>query len=70
MRTIDRNSDANESLWAKVKHDLALARQLLGMSIYYWTKGRKLRAEYRRCQERGEVFYVDEDPAEPEKRVR
>ena len=50
--------------------DLALAFQLLGMSVYYWTAGRKLRAAYRRCAERGEIFYVDDDPAEPERRIR
>ena len=70
MRTVDNTADPNERWWEKLRRDFALAIQLAGMTAYYWTAGRKLRAAYRRCEQRGEVFYVDDDPAEPERRLR
>ena len=70
MRTVDLKPDSGGSRWTKVRRDLALARRILAMTIYYWTKGRKLRAEFRRCEKKGEIFYVDDDPADPERRVR
>ena len=70
MRTVDYNPEPNESRWKKLRRDLALIRRLLAMTFYYWTKGGKLRDEFRRCEERGEVYYVDDDPAEPERRIR
>ena len=70
MRTVDVKSDPDESRWTKVRRDLALARRLLAMTAYYWTKGRKLRSEFRQCEQQGKIFYVDDDPADPERRVR
>ncbi len=70
MRTVDFKPDPNQSRWTKMGRDLALARRILAMTVYYWTKGRKLRAEFRLCEKKGEIFYVDDDPADPERRVR
>ena len=70
MRTVDNTADPNESWWEKTRRDLALAFQLFGMTIYYWAAGRKLRSAYRRCEKLGETYYVDDDPAEPERRLR
>ena len=70
MRTVDTKTDQSESWWAKVRGDLALAVRLLLMTIYYWTAGRKLRSTYRHCEEQDETFFVDDAPAEPERRLR
>ena len=70
MRTVDQQADPNRSWWAKLKNDLGLAARLFRMTLFYWTRGRKLRATYRRCEQRGEIFYVDDDPAETERRLR
>ncbi len=70
MRTVDSKSDPNESRLAKAMRDLALLRRLLAMTIYYFTKGRQLRAEILRCESLGEIYYVDDDPADPERRLR
>lgn len=70
MRTVDNKANPDEARWEKFKRDLALALQLCGMTVYYWTAGRKFRSMYRRCEERGETYYVDDDPAETERRLR
>ena len=33
-------------------------------------RGRRIRKAYRRCQARGEIYWVDEEPAETERRLR
>jgi hypothetical protein len=39
--------------------DLRLLRSIASMLVQYWIAGGRLRAAYRRCEERGEVFWVD-----------
>ena len=70
MRTVDQRADPNRNWFAKLRNDAALAGRLFGMAVFYWTAGRKMRAAYRRCEQRGEIFYVDDDPAESERRLR
>jgi len=70
MRTNDNQANANESRMAKVLRDFQLLCQLAAMTLYYWTKGSRMRADYRRCVARNEIYYVDDDPAEAERRVR
>ena len=41
------------------RRDLALARRIAGMLYHYLVAGGRLRGRYRRCQERGETFWVD-----------
>jgi hypothetical protein len=33
--------------------------------LFYWTKGRKIRAAYRRCKASGETFWLDDEASEP-----
>jgi len=65
MRTVDNPASADQGLWNKLGTDLALMRRLAGMMLFYWTKGRRIRAAYRRCEASGETFWVDE--ASPER---
>ena len=70
MRTVDNPSDPNENRWVKLRRDFRLMCRLGAMTVYYFTKGRQMRAAYRRCEMNNEIYYVDDDPAEPERRVR
>jgi len=70
MRTVDNQSEPNESRWAKLRRDFRLMRQLAAMTAYYWTRGGRMRAAYHRCQSQNKIYYVDDDPAELERRVR
>jgi len=70
MRTVDNQADPNESRWAKLRRDSRLLCRLAAMTIYYWTKGRQMRAAYRRCEKLNAIYYVDDEPAEPERRAR
>ena len=70
MRTVDNAASAGQSRWNKLRNDLALLLRFAAMILYYFTAGRRLRRTYRACEARGEVFYVDEDPAESERRLR
>ena len=70
MRTVDQKKNPNTGWWAKLRSDVGLAVRLARMTIFYWTTGRKLRAGYRHIEQRGEIFYVDDDPTETERRLR
>jgi hypothetical protein len=70
MRTVDNAASAQQSRWQKFSNDLALLLRFAMMIFYYLTAGRRLRRSYRACEARGEVFWVDEDPAESERRLR
>jgi len=70
MRTSDNQANPNESRWAKLRRDFHLLCQLAAMTLYYWTKGSRMRAAYRRCVAENEIYFVDDDPAEAERRVR
>ena len=70
MRTVDNQADPNESRWTKLLRDFRLLCRLAAMTAYYFTKGRQMRAAYRRCELQNEIYYVNNDPAEPERRVR
>lgn len=54
MRTLDGQGTPRP--W---RRDLALLRRMAGMLYHYFTEGARLRREYRRCQARGEVYWVD-----------
>jgi hypothetical protein len=43
---------------------------LAKMIMYYWIAGGRIRKAYRRCQARREIYWVDEDPGETERRLR
>jgi hypothetical protein len=42
-----------------LRRDLALLWGMTRMLLQYWTAGARLRREYRRCEAKGEVFWVD-----------
>jgi len=53
----------------RLGRDLRLLRHFFGMAKTYFTLGRKVRAEYRRCQATGETMWIDGlDPARRPKR--
>ena len=54
MRTLDTRRP--ESAW---RRDLTLLARMAAMVFQYCTAGGRLRRAYRRCEARGEVFWVD-----------
>lgn len=70
MRTTESETKQDQSGWRRFRRDLALLGHLAGMTVFYWTRGARLRKAYRDCEARGEVFWVDDDPAETERRLR
>lgn len=64
MRTVDNPASADRGIWRKFATDLALLRRLAGMMLFYCTKGRNIRAAYRRCEASGETFWLDGEPTE------
>jgi hypothetical protein len=42
-----------------LRQDLRLLRSIASMLVQYWIAGGRLRRAYRRCERRGEVFWVD-----------
>jgi hypothetical protein len=55
MRTLS-SAGATDGL----KRDLQLLFQIGAMILDYWLAGGRLRREYRRREERGEVLWLDE----------
>ena len=70
MRTTESETNEDLSWWRRCRRDLALLGRLAGMTVYYWTRGARLRKAYRDYEARGEVLWVDDDPAETEQRLR
>jgi hypothetical protein len=54
MRTLVEASDGRA--W---RRDLRLLQRMAGMVFQYATMGARLRRAYRRCQSRGETFWLD-----------
>jgi hypothetical protein len=54
VRTID-----GERPGSMLRRDLSLLRRMAAMLVQYATAGAALRRRYRRCQESGEVLWVD-----------
>ncbi len=70
MRTTESESNEDLNWWRRSRRALVLLGHLAGMTIYYWTRGARLRKAYRDHQARGEILCVDDDPAETERRLR
>ena len=51
----------------RIGRDIRLLRWLL-QNIITWVKSRKIRAEFQRCRESGEPFYVDRFTGPPAKK--
>ncbi len=54
MRTLTSSAPAR-SLW----QDVRLLYRIAAMVVQYWVQGGRLRREYRRCEARGEVLWLD-----------
>ena len=70
MRTTESKTAGAMSAWGRLRRDVAFLINLTKMIVYYWIAGRRIRTAYQRCQARGEIYWVDEDPAETERRLR
>jgi len=70
MRTLDNQSPPDAGLLQSLRRDAALLLRFAGMLVYYLTEGRRIRREYRRCEARGEIYWLDEEPPESERRIR
>ena len=70
MRTTETNTTEALNWWARLRLDFVSLINLTKMIGYYWTAGRRIRKAYRECEARGEIYRVDEEPAETERRLR
>ena len=70
MRTTESRIAGALSGWSRLRRDVVFLISLTKMIVYYWIAGRRIRKTYRRCQARGGTYWVDEEPAETERRLR
>ena len=70
MRTTESRTAGVLSVWGRLRRDLIFLTSLTKMIVYYWIAGGRIRKAYRQCQARGEIYWVDEEPAETERRLR
>ncbi len=70
MRTTETETNEKLNWWRRSRRDLALLSNLAAMTVFYWTRGARMRKAYRDHEARGKVLWVDDDPAETEQRLR
>ena len=70
MRTTESTVAGNLSILGRLRRDVTFLVGLVKMSMYYWIAGGRIRKAYRKCQASGEIYWVDEGPAETERRIR
>ena len=70
MRTTESRTAGVLSVWGRLRRDLVFLISLTKMIVYYWIAGGRIRKAYRQCQARGKIYWVDEEPAETERRLR
>jgi hypothetical protein len=70
MRTTESRTAGTLNVWGRLWRDVVFLIGLTKMIVYYWIAGGRIRKAYRRCQVRGEIYWVDEEPAETERRLR
>ena len=70
MRTTESRTAGALSVWGRLRRDVAFLISLTKMIAYYWIVGGRIRKAYRQCQARGEIYWVDEESAETERRLR
>jgi hypothetical protein len=70
MRTTENRIAGALSVWGRLRRDVVFLISLAKMIVYYWIVGGRIRKAYRRCQARGEIYWVDEESAETERRLR
>ena len=70
MRTTESRTTGALNVWGRLRSDVVFLIRLTRMILYYWIVGGRIRKAYRRCQARGEIYWVDEEPGETERRRR
>jgi len=70
MRTTESRIAGALSGWSRLRRDVVFLISLTKMIVYYWIAGGRIRKAYRQCQARGEIYWVDKEPAETERRLR
>ena len=70
MRTTENRIAGALSVWGRLRRDVVFLISLATMIVYYWIAGGRIRKAYRRCQARREIYWVDEEPGETERRLR
>lgn len=70
MRTTENRTAEALSVWGRLWRDAVFLISLTKMIVYYWIAGGRIRKAYRQCQARGEIYWVDKEPAETERRLR
>ena len=70
MRTTESRTAEALSVWGRLRRDVIFLISLTKMIVYYWIVGGRIRTAYRQCEARGEIYWVDEEPAETERRLR
>ena len=70
MRTTESRTAGTLNVWGRLRRDVVFLTSLTRMILYYWIAGGRIRKAYRRCQARGEIYWVDEEPGETERRLR
>ena len=70
MRTTESRIAGALSVWGRLRRDVVFIISLAKMIVYYWIAGGRIRKAYQQCQAQGEIYRVDEEPAETERRLR
>ena len=70
MRTTESRIAGVLSVWSRLQRDVVFLISLAKIIVYYWIAGGRIRKTYRRCQARREIYWVDEEPAVTERRLR
>jgi hypothetical protein len=70
MRTTENRTVGVLSVWGRLHRDVVFLTSLTKMIVYYLIEGARIRKAYRQCHARGKIYWVDEEPAETEKRLR
>jgi hypothetical protein len=70
MRTTESRATGTLNMWNRLWCDVVFLISLTKMIVYYWIAGGRIRKAYRQCQARGEIYWVDEESAETERRLR
>ncbi|NJN83324.1 MAG: hypothetical protein HC802_14270 [Caldilineaceae bacterium] len=63
MRTIDGQKIKGNSLWSRFVRDVRLLWRIGQMLFAYLVAGRRIRRVYQEKAARGEIYWVDQEPA-------
>ena len=60
------NNKIKQILYSVVNDTRALL-QIIAMLFHYWTAGRKMRRDLKRCEDNGEIYWLDDQPTKGNK---